>query len=55
MAERLGLPVRMRDVGVRREDLDTIADKTMHEALLANSRKTVRGPADIREILELAW
>lgn len=55
MARRLGLPVRLREVGVRREDLDEIAAKTMHEALLANSRKPVAGPADIRAILELAW
>lgn len=55
LARRLDLPTRMRDVGVRREDLDTIAEKTMHEALLKNSRRPVKGPADIREILELAW
>ena len=55
LAKRLGLPVRMRDVGVRREDFELIAEKTMHEALLANSRRPVTGPADVREILELAW
>jgi alcohol dehydrogenase class IV len=55
LATRLGLPVRMRDVGVRREDLETIAEKTMHEALLKNSRRPVQGPDDIREILERAW
>jgi maleylacetate reductase len=55
LAVQLGLPVRMRDVGVRREDLDAIAEKTMHEALLKNSRRPVQGPGDIREILESAW
>lgn len=52
---KLGLPSRLRDVGVRREDLGTLAQKSMHEALLRNSRKPVNGPADIAEILETAW
>lgn len=51
----LDLPTRLRDVGVRREDLPLIAAKTMHERLLRNSRKPVDGPDDIARILELAW
>jgi maleylacetate reductase len=55
LATRLGLPTRLRDVGVLRDDFALIAEKTMHEALLANSRRAVQGPEDIREILEWAW
>jgi maleylacetate reductase len=55
LVARLGLPQRLRDVGVRREDFAEIAAKTMHEALLRNSRRPVAGPQDIVPILELAW
>lgn len=55
LIESLGLPLRLRDVGVRRDQFDDIARKTMHEALLRNSRKPVRDVADVLEILEIAW
>lgn len=54
LARKLGLPVRLRDVGVSRDDFAGIASKTMHEALLKNSRKPVRID-DVKAILELAW
>jgi maleylacetate reductase len=55
LVRSLRLPTRLRDVGVLRDDLPAIAAKTMHEALLRNSRKPVASPADVQEILELAW
>lgn len=55
LVQNLGLPTRLRDVGIRREDFPAIATKTMHEPLLRNSRKPVDSPADVQEILELAW
>lgn len=51
----LGLPQRLRDVGVQHGQFADIARKTMHEALLRNSRKPVRSEADVLEILEIAW
>jgi alcohol dehydrogenase class IV len=51
----LGLPGRLRELGLQRADLAVIAKKTMHESLLANSRKPVASPSDIEDILELAW
>lgn len=51
----LGLPRRLRDVGVGRDDFPEIARKTLHEALLKNSRKPVRGEGDVLAILEIAW
>lgn len=51
----LGLPYRLRDVGVRREDFPVIAQKTLHEAVLRNSRKPVTTAATVEEILEIAW
>jgi maleylacetate reductase len=51
----LGLPTRLRDVGIRREDFMAIAEHTMTDvAIPANPRK-IAGPQDIVEILDLAW
>lgn len=51
----LGLPTRLRDIGIKRDDFTTIAEHSMHDpAIPANPRK-IAGPQDIAEILELAW
>lgn len=55
LAIRLGVPTRLRDAGVAESDLAVLAAKTMHEALLRNSRKAVAGPQDIEAILHDAW
>jgi maleylacetate reductase len=54
LARSLGLPTRLRDVGVAQSSLDAIADKTLHEHLLKNSRKAV-ARADVLAILQRAW
>lgn len=51
----LGLPTRLRDIGIKRDDFAAIAEHSMHDpAIPANPRK-IAGPQDIVEILELAW
>jgi maleylacetate reductase len=51
----LGLPSRLRDIGIKRDDFAAIAEHSMHDpAIPANPRK-IAGPQDIAEILELAW
>ncbi len=51
----LGLPVRLRDVGIAREELGAIAaDWDGSGPIAANPRK-VRGKEDLLEILELAF
>jgi maleylacetate reductase len=51
----LGQPTRLRDVGVKREDLDAIAeDAAKHPVVLTNPRP-ITGPKDVLEILEPAW
>jgi maleylacetate reductase len=50
----IGMVTRLRDTSVRRGDFELIADKTLHEMLLGNSRKPV-SRADVIAILELAW
>ena len=55
LVQRLGLPGRLRDVGIRREDFQAIADHTMHDAPVRTNPRKIERPADIVEILELAW
>jgi maleylacetate reductase len=51
----LGLPTRLRDIGITRDDFAAIAEHSMHDpAVPANPRK-IAGHQDIVEILELAW
>lgn len=51
----LGLPTRLRDVGVSREDFGVIAEKAMHDHAVKTNPRPVEKPADVVEILELAW
>jgi maleylacetate reductase len=55
LVHRLGLPHRLRDVGIRKEDLPAIAEHTMHDAPVRTNPRPIDRPADIVEILELAW
>lgn len=51
----LGLPTRLRDIGIKRDDFAAIAEHSMQDpAVPANPRK-IGGHQDIVEILELAW
>ena len=55
LAERLSLPTRLRDVGIANDEIPELARKTIHEALLANSRIKVTQASQIEEILQSAW
>lgn len=51
----LGLPHRLRDVGIKQEDLKPIAEEAArHPTVLLNPRP-ITGPGDIMEILSAAW
>ena len=51
----LGQPTSLRAVGVREDQLDTLAERAMvYPPVLANPRP-IKNSADVREILELAW
>lgn len=51
----LGLPARLRDVGITHEDLPRIAtEAAAHPVVRANPRR-IESPADVMEILEAAW
>jgi maleylacetate reductase len=51
----LGLPQRLRDVGVKEEQLDRIAELSMHDRWIHTNPRKIDGPAVIRELLDAAW
>jgi maleylacetate reductase len=51
----LGLPTRLRDVGVRPEQLDLIAERSMHDRWIHTNPRKIDGPAVIRTLLDTAW
>jgi maleylacetate reductase len=51
----LGMPCTLRDVGIRREDLDELATRALdYQPVLLNPRK-IETTADVMEILEIAF
>jgi maleylacetate reductase len=51
----LGLPTRLRDVGVKPEQLDPIAENSMHDRWIHTNPRKIDGPAVIRTLLDAAW
>jgi maleylacetate reductase len=51
----LGLPSRLRDVGVRQDQLDQIAEESMHDRWIHTNPRKIDGPATIRLLLDAAW
>ncbi len=51
----LGLPVRLRDVGIANEDLPAIAADWDGSGPIATNPRKVAGKEDLLEILRLAW
>jgi maleylacetate reductase len=51
----LGLPGRLRDVGVKPEQLDLIARHSMHDRWLHTNPRNIEGPEIVRQILDAAW
>jgi len=50
----LGLPRRLSEVGVGKDRFREIAEKSMHDRAVLNNPRTIKGPAEVIEILELA-
>ena len=55
LIRRLNLPTRIRDVGVKHEDFQIIADKVMHDFGIKNNPRPVTEASQLLEILEAAW
>ncbi|MGH7061315.1 MAG: iron-containing alcohol dehydrogenase, partial [Stellaceae bacterium] len=51
----LGLPTRLRDVGVTEDQLDLIAANSMHDRWIHTNPRKIDGPAVIRTLLDAAW
>jgi maleylacetate reductase len=51
----LGLPGRLRDVGVKPEQLDAIAEHSMHDRWVHTNPRKIDGPATVRMLLDAAW
>jgi maleylacetate reductase len=51
----LGLPQRLRDVDVEPEQLDHIAELSMHDRWIHTNPRKIDGPAVVRELLDAAW
>jgi maleylacetate reductase len=51
----LGLPSRLRDVGVQQDQLDRIAAESMHDRWIHTNPRTIEGPAAVRALLDAAW
>jgi maleylacetate reductase len=51
----LGLPTRLCDVGVKENQLDLIAQNSMHDRWIHTNPRKIDGPAVIRTLLDAAW
>jgi maleylacetate reductase len=51
----LGMPTRLRDVGVKPEQLDLIAENSMHDRWIHTNPRKIEGPTVIRTLLDAAW
>jgi maleylacetate reductase len=51
----LGLPTRLCDVGVKPEQLDAIAEGSMHDRWVHTNPRKIDGPAVVRTLLDAAW
>jgi maleylacetate reductase len=55
LVERLGLPRRLRDLAIRRDDFPAIADRVLHDRSIRSNPREVTSAEQVMEILELAW
>jgi maleylacetate reductase len=51
----LGLPGRLRDVGVNQEFLERIAEESMHDRWVHTNPRPIDGPETVRALLDAAW
>ena len=51
----LGLPSRLRDVGVKQDQLDLIAELSMHDRWIHTNPRKIDGPPVVRQLLDAAW
>jgi alcohol dehydrogenase class IV len=55
LTAEVGLPQRLRDVGVGRDDLPGVAAHTLGDQSVATNPRSVSGPDEVLAVLEAAW
>lgn len=55
LVSRLGLPARLRDIGVQKNDLRLISERTMGDWSTGSNPRPVAGAGEILGLLEKAW
>jgi alcohol dehydrogenase len=55
LQQTIGVPSRLRDLGVPREQLAGVAEKTLHERGLAYNPRSVNNAGELEAILLAAW
>lgn len=55
LVAQLELPRTLREVGVKPEMLEVIAQNAMHDRLIHTNPRKIHGPEDVRQILDAAW
>lgn len=51
----LGMPTRLQDVEVRKDQFQAIAEASMHDRWIPTNPRKITDPAQVVEILEMAW
>tara|TARA_A100001037_G_scaffold305792_1_gene347452 strand:- start:1774 stop:2946 length:1173 start_codon:yes stop_codon:yes gene_type:complete len=54
LIRELGLPRSLAEVGVGRDQFDEVAKNAMHDRYIHTNPRSIRGPEDVLQILELA-
>jgi alcohol dehydrogenase class IV len=55
MIGRMGLPQRLRDVGMRKEDLPGLAQVALQSRAVQSNPKPITSAVQIEEVLRAAW
>lgn len=55
LVAHLDQPATLRDVGVTEDQLDDIAQKSMHDRYIHTNPRKITAPEQVREILDMAW
>ena len=55
LVRALGMPLTLRDVGVRRDQFDAVASASMENVFVRSNPRPIRSPQDIIDILDMAW
>ncbi|MBE0593967.1 MAG: iron-containing alcohol dehydrogenase, partial [Gemmatimonadales bacterium] len=55
LSRRLGLPARLRDIGVTRDSLAAMAEVSMDDWFVRDNPRNVRSAAELETLLADAW